>query len=424
MPTIGRITATMLLVLVAMPSFAGQLTLEKCLQQASAANRSLKLAAIDEQVAADGKQIARSGYLPRIDFQGGYTSQKDPQAVKFGPKPTETQDANFGFYNISLTQTLYDFGKTGSRYRRATLLQESAGYDYSGREKETFLQVVQAYYGIMQANKILKAADEEMEQRREHLRIAGNLYEQGVVTRNDVLQAEVKLAESKQRRLAAANQIENTWLLLNFLIGQPLQSRGELEEQIALPQVGISDTMVQTALTKRPELTAIEKRVQAAEAEVGETRSGYYPEIYGKLAVDYVENSKVTEQAIMSATVGLRVNLFDGLATTSRLRQSVKSLSRTRENKRLLEDQIRVELQTAVNDLQLAAEQIKTVETAIKQGEENLRINKDRYQEQVGTATEVLDAQTLLTQIKTDYYNATFAYQVAVARVRKAMGEL
>ena len=50
-------------------------------------------------------------------------------------------------------------------------------------------------------------------------------------------------------------------------------------------------------------------------------------------------------------------------------------------------------------------------ETSIKQGEENLRINKDRYQEQVGTATDVIDAQTLLTQIKTEHYQALFDYR-------------
>ena len=52
------------------------------------------------------------------------------------------------------------------------------------------------------------------------------------------------------------------------------------------------------------------------------------------------------------------------------------------------------------------------------------QINKDRYQEQVGTATEVIDAQTLLTQIRTENYQAIFDYQVALIRVKRARGEL
>jgi len=122
--------------------------------------------------------------------------------------------------------------------------------------------------------------------------------------------------------------------------------------------------------------------------------------------------------------VGLRVNLFDGFATTSRHRQAVENLGKQRDNLRLVREQIRLELATSLNDARVAAERIRTVETAIKQGEENLRINRDRYQAQVGTATDVIDAQTLLTQIRTDYFRSVFDYQVATARVRKAMGEL
>jgi outer membrane protein TolC len=100
------------------------------------------------------------------------------------------------------------------------------------------------------------------------------------------------------------------------------------------------------------------------------------------------------------------------------------SLSQSRESLRQLEAQVRLEYDTALNDARVSAERIATVKKSIQQGDENLRINKDRYMEQVGTATNVVDAQTLLTQTKTEYYRALFDYQVAVARVKKALGEL
>ena len=94
------------------------------------------------------------------------------------------------------------------------------------------------------------------------------------------------------------------------------------------------------------------------------------------------------------------------------------------EGLKQLEARIGLEYDTAYNDARVAAERISTVRKSIQQGEENLRINKNRYQEQVGTATDVIDAQTLLTQTRTEYFRAIFDYQVAVARVKKAMGEL
>jgi outer membrane protein TolC len=90
----------------------------------------------------------------------------------------------------------------------------------------------------------------------------------------------------------------------------------------------------------------------------------------------------------------------------------------------MLESRIRLEYDAASNDARIAAERIKTAAKAVTQGEENLRINKDRYQEQVGTATDVIDAQTLLTKTKAEYFRALSDHEVAIARIKKAKGEL
>ena len=164
--------------------------------------------------------------------------------------------------------------------------------------------------------------------------------------------------------------------------------------------------------------------MNASEFAVKEAKSDYYPEVYANLGVDYADNSKVREQTMVAATLGLKVNLFDGRAKAARVRQAVQARSRDEERLRDLEDRVRLELATAQNDMKVAASRINVTEKAIAQGIENLRITKDRYQEQVGTATEVVDAQTLLTQTRTDYYRSVFDLQVAAARVKRATGEL
>lgn len=83
-----------------------------------------------------------------------------------------------------------------------------------------------------------------------------------------------------------------------------------------------------------------------------------------------------------------------------------------------------LEYRTAQNDARVAAQRIDVTRKAIEQGEENLRINKTRYQEQVGTATDVIDAQTLLTRTRSEYYRALFDYEVALARIKRSAGEL
>ena len=402
---------------------AEQLTLSAALSKTAATSRTLKLAAYDEKIAEESIRLNRSGYLPRVDLEGGYTAQQAAQSVNFYLPSVSTQDQDYPFTSMSVTQTLCDFGRTGARYQRAKSLSEATRFAYKGQEQDVFLRTVIAFFRILQTQKLLQAADDEVKQMTDHLRVAQNLLDQGVVTRNDLLQAEVRLSSSSQRRLETANRLDNAWLVLNDLMGERAEYRGNLVEEAQFGLTGL-DMPVKDAVDKRAEVQGQRRLLDASELEVKEAKTGYYPELYTKLGMDYVENSKVREQVILAATVGLKVNLFDGLATTARYRQAVENRSRSEERLRQLEEDLALEYRTALNDARVAKERITATETSIKSGEENLRINKDRYQEQVGTATDVIDAQTLLTQIRSENYQAIFDYQVALARVKRARGEL
>lgn len=419
----STIVCALLFIFSVSSAYAEPLTLADALAKRAASSRTLKIAALDEQIAGDSVRSSRSGYLPRVDLQGGYTGQQAPQAVSAPFGSFATQEADFGFFNLSITQTLYDFGRTDARYARAKAIREATGFGYKNQEQNVFLQTVTSYFLILQNQKLLKAADEEITQMTDHLRVVKALFEEGVVTRNNLLQAEVRLAGSRQRRLEVANRLENAWLDFNNQIGDPPESRKELVEETRIDQKQLNNSAPE-AVALRGEIQAQRKLLDASELEVKETKTGYYPEIFARAGLDYVQNDRVKEQVIMAATVGLKINLFDGFATTSRYRQAVKSRSQVEERLRQMEADFALEYRIAVNDASVAKQRISVTETSITQGEENLRINRDRYQEQVGTATDVIDAQTLLTQTRTEFYQAIFDYQVALARVKRAKGEL
>ena len=402
---------------------AEQLTLSEALAKAARSSKPLAIAAYDEQTAAENIYISRSGYLPRIDLQGGYTAQQAPQSISLQQGSFETQQADYGFFNASLYETIYDFGRTSARVARAQATRDALEFDYRSQRQDIFLRVVTLYFRILQGQKLVIAADEEVAQMTGHLRLAQNFFEQGVVTRNDLLQAEVRLASSRQRRLDVANRLDNFWLAFNDLTGERSEYRQLLVEEtkIDLPD---QETPTQDAISTRTEILSLRKLVDARESEVKEARAGFFPEVFARLGLDYVQNNKVKEQAIMAGTVGLKWNVFEGGATTARYRQAVANRSRILERLRQLESDLSLEYRTALNDLTVAAKRTRVIETSIRQGEENLRINKDRYQEQVGTATDVIDAQTLLTQTRTEYYQAMFDYEVALARVKRARGDL
>ena len=92
--------------------------------------------------------------------------------------------------------------------------------------------------------------------------------------------------------------------------------------------------------------------------------------------------------------------------------------------KKDLAEQIKLEVQNAYLGLKETAERIAVTKDAVNQGEENLRLNEERYKEQVGTATDVIDAQTLLTRVRVNYSNALYDHQVQKAQMLRAIGRI
>ncbi len=405
-------------------SWSASLSLQDCLQKARDNNPALKSAAWDSRIAQESSRLASAATYPRVDTQAGYTMQLEPQAVKLGGITAETQEPDFAFAGISATYTLYDFGRRDSRIQQASAYIEAASESFMFSKGDVALQVIEAYFRILEADRLIQAANEEAVQITEHLRVAQVLFEEGVVTRNDVLQAEVRLASARQKRLTVTNMRENGWLLLNFLTGGDPGFRGELDESTSLNSTILAPAGTPDTPGNRHDIKSQKQILEAREFEVRENRVNYLPEIYTRLGVDYVQNDKVREQVIVSATLGIRVNLFDGYASQAAREKAVKQRSKQQDIIRLTEQRALFEIRTARNDAAIAKERIGVTEAAIRQGEENLRINKERYQERVGIASEVLDAQTLVTQTKTDYYRALYDYQTATARLQNALGEL
>jgi outer membrane protein TolC len=399
------------------------LTLDECLSLAKSNNPSLRLSRMDIGIASKTIEQSDASLFPRIDAQAAYTLQQDAQAMKLNGLALETQQATYLSGSVGIDYTVYDFGRRDARRKISRTNLDAVNFTLENQEHEIALQVVENYFGILEAKRNISAAEEELSTIKEHRRVAQALYDAGSVTRNDLLQADVRLANAGQQLLVRKNILQNLYLQLNFLIGQPDREHPELVEPQA-PELNTAFVDSSKALQQRPDLQALRKATTIKEQEINQTRSAFYPELFTHLSVDYLENNKLREQTIYAATFGLRINLFDGFASTATREKAVAENSRAREQVRLAEEQAALEIATVKNNLKVAFDRIAVTKESIVQGEENLRINRDRYEERVGTATEVLDAQTLLTQAKTEYYRSIYDYQRAAARLRKAVGKL
>ncbi|MBW1991442.1 MAG: TolC family protein, partial [Deltaproteobacteria bacterium] len=387
-----------------------KINLKEALRLAWKANPALRISRVEELIAGEEVVRAKSGYLPHIRAEVSHTIYDDPIKVKIrglqtpiGPAPRVTAafpmtNRNFWGSRLAVEQTIFDLA-TISRYQAAVLGKSATRLDTAQVRDNIFLRVCQGYFQVLRAQKLVIVAEQEVRQLKEHLRDARNLYEFGVTTYNDVLQAEVALADAEQRLVTAKNDVINLKAALNKLMGLPVPTDILLEEenQLVAPALDLEEA-AETALKRRSDLKATEKRIEQGKKLVNQAKAGYLPRVFVQAGHTFQQNDSWVHDHQYYAIFGLQWSLFSGFDTRAQVRQARQRLEQLHLKKQDLAEQIRLEVQNAYLGLKETAERIRVTKKAVAQGEENLRLNQERYREQVGTATEVIDAQTLLTK--------------------------
>jgi outer membrane protein len=413
---------SMLLVLLS-PLAGHALTLQEGLKIVTENGRDVTIARSDEEVARGAVSLARSPWLPQLDLYGRETWLRYQPYAIFGPNRVPVSQDTYMTYGFQATQLLYDFGKTSSSV-------SSAQYGLKSREAGTFrirnraaLEFISAYFDLLEAEELLKVAKEEVTRYEAHRKDAEARLKAGVVTRNEVLQTDVMLADSKQRLLTAENNRSLRISKLNSTLMRPLNDPVSPAEIVGTPvgAVSLEQAWVE-AEQANPDLRDLDARMRAKEESVSAVRAEYMPSFYVSGGYEYNENQYMVHQDNWNFIAGVNINLSSGGATSSRVSMTKGELLSLRTSREKLLDAVRLDTQAAWLDLQSSTQKVEVATAAVAQAEENLRLQRLRYKEGVGTSTDVLDAVTLMTTAETNAWKANFGVRRAEAALLYTMG--
>jgi outer membrane protein TolC len=124
-----------------------------------------------------------------------------------------------------------------------------------------------------------------------------------------------------------------------------------------------------------------------------------------------------------NATVQVSVDIWDWGENRSEHRRAKAELAQLESSFLLLKNGIELEVRRAYLVLLAARDKIKVQEEAVKSAEKNSRDTSLRFKEGVATNTDVLDAQTMLSQSRTSYYRALYDHNLALAALERAVGK-
>jgi len=185
---------------------------------------------------------------------------------------------------------------------------------------------------------------------------------------------------------------------------------------------------LKTALERRTEIKAYSFKVEQARKSVQLARSEYYPTVnlvgnYSRFGDEPgVSGTPYQDAESWYVMAMANWNFWEWGKTKNRVEASLGRERQVNDALENIRDAIALELKNAWLLLKEGEKQISVTRQAVVQAEENYRITTERYREQVATATDVIDAQTLLTRANSDHTQALSDYQVSMARLKRAMG--
>jgi outer membrane protein TolC len=412
-----------LVIILLLPGIAHSLSLEEGLKIVSETGRDASIARSQEKAARSNVSVARAAWLPQVNAYGYETWMRYEPAAKFGPAVVVTAQDTFLTYGVTATQLLYDFGRTSSAINAAQYGAEAREIETLRARNRSALEFIIAYYDLLEAEKLLKVADEDVKRYEAHKQDAEARYKAGVVTRNEVLQAEVTLADARQRYLTAENQRSLWASRINSLLLRPLNEEVQVEEAAGTAAAGITLEAASTAAEAESlEIRIIDASIKAKEESVSAVQAEYLPTFYLSGGYQYQENEHQVHEDNWSLIAGVNINLSSGGATRGRAAMGRSELSSLRLIRDKIADAVRLDVKGAYLDLDSSSRKIEVTKTAVTQAEENLRLQRLRYKEGVGTSTEVLDAVSLMSTAGSNSWRALYGYERAGAGLLYAMG--
>ncbi|MCS7215282.1 MAG: TolC family protein [Thermodesulfovibrio sp.] len=358
---------------------------------------------------------ARSGYFPEIDLTLGYQRMYQENSIR--PEYSKQYSVQ-----LSLTQSIFDFGKTSKQIQLQQELYKSTEW----QDKETVLQTIynvkEAYFSVLKAKKHKETALEVLNQSKRHLELAKGFYEVGLKPKIEVTKAEVELSNAKLGLITAERQLSQAFLNLKVAMGVIHMSDFDIKEEYNIRKLDEQE-ILNIAIERNPQLQAIKFNKQASISTEELLKREYMPKIMGTASYGYV-NEQFPLDRKWTLFLQMSLPLFSGWSTTYKIKQAKADTAYYSYKEDSIKQQITSQIKNLFVQLKEASQKIETLKIALKSARENLDLAMGRYEVGIGSSIEVVDALVLYEQTNTQYWQAVYDYNVTYAQIQKTAGWL
>lgn len=410
-----------------------ELTLDESLRIGLQNSRQIKISesvlrSSDEKITEYSSQM-----LPKLSLSAGYTymNLNDPTEIGFGPLPMTVKNP-FTLYGmqLSIQQPIFTGFQLSSLKSSAENIYEAMSSDHQKNINNKAFEIYSAYWNLFKTQKQVELIEERMTSLDEDLRRTKDFVDNGLATMNDYLRIELQVSNTRLQLIDAKNAREISRAAFNQSIGFPLNDSTKIDSDLVFhqPDYPEYEELIMEAENNRQELKSMEFKILAGEDKISAANSNWWPKLYasGNFLLYNVnaETFSMENEKLQAWFAGLSLSwdLWNWGNTSSKSAQAEEEVLQNRESLELLKEQIEIEVYNTYLALNSNAEKIKVSQLAVLSAEENFRIVNEKYEHQLATANDLIDAEVALLNSRSMLTISQADFELVKVRLNLAIG--
>lgn len=385
-------------------------------------------ASVDQQRASYRSTTAQFG--PSLRLESNVTRWDEPQTAEFsapgqsGGAELTVRDQTTADLSLTLVQPLTPLWSIYESERVQKLNVEEAETAHDRARRDVALQVVEAYFRLLQARAVRDVAEQSVERRKRQLERARKFRRAEQVPKNDVLRAKVGVSRARQRLIESRGNLETASAQLARVMGTRQDRRIAPTTEVDLdysPPTDV-DRAVERAVERRSSVRQAELRAEQASAGVRAARSQLLPQVNALASYQRSYGSTFANEESFFIGANLQWTIWQWGQKNFEVDRATAQHRQAEIGRRRLERGIELEVRNAYTNFETREQSVKVARRAVDQAEENYRAERDRFDAQLSTSIDLLDAETQLTETRSNARNAEYELYIAAANLRRALG--
>ncbi len=333
--------------------------------------------------------------------------------------------------SVSLSYLVFDFGGRAGSIEAARQDAIVADLDHNATLANVVLQVESALFSYQATAALRDAERTAVAEARADTAAAEARLRVGVGTLAEVLQTRTALAQALVQLATLEGNLLASRSSLASAIGLPSNARFDVPPMSASDSVAMVaasvDTLINRAVTERPELAAARADANALAAEIRVARSAGYPALTLSSTASYVkplQGSGTTSSRNYSLVLGLQIPIFNGFSREYDVRAARAQYEAGLARFTSTQQQISAEVFTSYAALQTSTQRVAASRELLASAAQSADVAVGRYREGVGTIVDVLLARSALETARAEDIQARWEWRTALAQLAHDAGML